>query len=78
MVKYKCMAEFKIKTKCSACDGTGVAISDGTPCTICNQTGYTFDSTVMDLEEIDTILEELDWLHKKVKKILNKLEILEE
>lgn len=39
--------------------------------------GSSIDPIKRILEEIDAIIVELDWLHKKVKKILDKLEISE-
>ncbi len=79
------MSELKTYRKCPRCLGTGVFTTadpipddpyapDEDPCTSCLGTGY------LEVGKVDStdITDELDWIKKKIKKILNKLEIPEE
>lgn len=69
------MTQAAIKIKCTRCLGTGMDdnMSPSISCVGCDGDGWT------EVNSVDTtaIMEELDWLHKKVKKILIKLEIPE-
>jgi len=70
------MTNQKFSIKCPRCLGTG-SDSNVTPpilCDACSGTGY-IDSALIDTTEITN---ELNWLKKKIKKILQKLEISEE
>lgn len=68
--------------KCNRCSGTGtddnIQNPDGsvTPgnCLICGGDGY-IESALIDTTEVTA---ELDWIKKKIKKILQKLEIEKE
>lgn len=64
-----------IKNKCNRCLGTGTDdnVTPNESCAGCGGTGYT-DDGVMDTT---AIMDQLDWLHRKVKKILDKFEIPE-
>lgn len=69
------MTQASIKVKCNRCLGTGLDdnVTPPAECEGCGGDGW------VEVDAVDTtaIMEELDWLHKKVKKILNKLEIEE-
>jgi len=75
------MSTIKLSVKCSTCGGTGLE-------SITNEDGNTTTRTCsayggdgwLDTGLIDSTLltDELDWLKKKIKKILKKLEIEEE
>ena len=75
------MSTQKLSVKCSTCGGTGFENQideNGNPiqitCTACAGDGW------LDTGLIDSTLltDELDWLKKKIKKILKKLEIEDE
>ena len=69
------MTELSIKVKCSRCLGTGIDSNNpatpNAPCAACNATGFVQSEAV----DISVITDELDWMHKKIKKILTKLDI---
>jgi DnaJ-class molecular chaperone len=76
------MSESKKYSRCPKCYGTGIcntynAITEETtvedPCVNCSGQGY-FEDGKIDTTEI---MDKLDWLKKKVKKILDKLEVPE-
>lgn len=71
------MTELSVRVKCSRCLGTGIDNNDtanpNTSCTACGGTGYIQSESI----DISAITDELDWIHKKIKKILNKLDIPE-
>jgi DnaJ-class molecular chaperone len=75
--------EIKTYIMCPRCLGTGIYTTEDStthlpivedPCTNCGGAGY-FETGKTDTTEI---MDELDWIKKKIKKILNKLEIEEE
>ena len=62
-----------LSVKCTRCMGTGIddnLVPPG-PCVVCGGDGY-ITSASLDVTEM---MNELDWLKKKIKKILQKLEI---
>ena len=72
-----------VSTECERCQGTGIHTDRGVngqpdvnenPCIVCNGKGF-IKSGIIDTTGI---MNELDWLKKKIKKILQKLEILED
>ena len=71
-----------ITIKCGRCNGTGIddnaVDEEGNPipesCISCGGDGF-IESGLLDVTEV---MNELDWIKKKIKKILNKLEIDEE
>lgn len=65
-----------LSIKCTRCNGTGIDDNLNPPasCLICGGDGYV-QSSLIDTTEL---MNELDWLKKKIKKILQKLEIPEE
>ena len=73
------MEELKTYIKCGRCGGIGIAYTTSNlqsdvvedPCTQCAGSGFHV------VGKIDGA-EELDWIKRKIKKILNKLEIEEE
>jgi len=74
--------DIKTYTMCPRCLGAGIYTTEDPvthvpvvedPCTNCNGEGY-FEAGKMVTTEI---MDELDWIKKKIKKILNKLEIEE-
>jgi hypothetical protein len=70
------MSETTIQIKCTRCLGTGIDdnLMPPGPCMACGGDGLV-GSAVVDTTDI---MDELDWLKKKIKKILNQLEIPEE
>jgi len=69
------MTDLVINTKCSRCGGSGVDenVDPVVPCTSCNATGYVPIYSM----DISVIMNELDWIKSKIKKILKKLDIEE-
>jgi len=76
------MNEAKKYSTCPKCYGTGICntynptteepvVED--PCKNCGGAGFFEDGKI----DITDIMDELDWIHKKVKKILTKLDIPE-
>ena len=71
-----------ITIKCGRCNGTGIDDNrkdeNENPilesCTSCGGDGY-IESALVDVTEV---MNELDWLKKKIKKILVKLELPED
>ena len=65
-----------LSIKCSRCSGTGIDdnVNPSVPCAGCGGDGYV-ESSLIDTTEV---MNELDWLKKKIKKILKKLEIEDE
>lgn len=70
------MSNMVTKIKCSRCLGTGVDnnVIPNVSCTICAGTGY-IDSEVSDITEI---MDELNWIKRKIKKILKAMDIPED
>lgn len=70
------MVNLITKIKCSRCNGTGIDnnVIPNIQCLSCDGVGFV-QSEVID---ITVLINELDWIKKKIKKILNKLEIPEE
>ncbi len=76
------MTTQKLSVRCSTCDGTGIDRNQKDEngnvipktCIACNGDGW-LDTGVIDTTEIT---DELGWIKKKIKKILQKLEISEE
>jgi len=76
------MANQILKFKCGICSGTGTDNNQKDEngnvvpesCIPCNGTGYS-DSVLIDSTEV---MDLLDWLKKKIKKILVKLELPED
>ncbi len=70
---------------CPRCFGSGISDRAGKPidpCPVCNGTGKIDVPEIVDdkpiQDNLDLIKIELDWIKKKIKKILNKLELPEE
>jgi len=67
-------------TICQRCLGTGINGGnippgvDENPCSNCKGTGYVNEGII----DFTLVMTELDWIKKKIKKILNKLDIPEE
>jgi len=73
------MEQLKTYVKCGRCDGTGIAYTTSNlqpiiledPCTQCAGSGFHV------IGKVDGMVE-LDWIKRKIKKVLQKLEIPEE
>ena len=70
------MSTLFISGKCQRCLGTGMDnnVSPSITCVSCGGTGYIGEAKIDSTE----MMNELDWLKKKIKKILQKLDIPEE
>jgi len=77
------MSKLNITGICPWCNGTGTTTTpqgiDGNlvtePCSHCESTGYLETISRLDITEV---MDLLDWIKKKIKKILVKLELPEE
>ena len=70
------MTNQKFSIKCSRCLGTGIDdnVNPSVPCAGCGGDGYV-ESSLIDTTEV---INELDWIKNKMKKILKKLELPED
>jgi len=73
------MSDINMYVKCLTCDGSGkIMTHEEIPtemdCPTCNGLGKALRSTI----DTTDIMNELDWIKKKIKKILQKLDIPEE
>lgn len=76
------MANIKLNVMCSGCNGTGIrsynvspggALIEENPCSLCGGDGKAPGSYTLNDPWFDSVTEELDYIHKKVKKIWNKV-----
>jgi len=65
-----------LSIKCSRCNGSGIDDNTNPPssCVACGGDGYV-ESALVDTTEL---MNELDWIKKKIKNILKKLDVEEE
>jgi hypothetical protein len=78
---------YQIKVKCNICSGDGIveSINGNVPCVPCSGTGWLFHSQVEGAEQIDALTTKVDTLQtdvtkclRRLKKIMDKLEVVDD